>query len=142
MFSTCIHLAHRSDLAGSSQGHEETFVLRFFGMGEQPERFVCFSDLNTLPHSKRNNQTSELQKGSGGTGRNMEWDCQPAHDTQIMPRTSTQPIKSHLGFCLLFLVTWYPFLCLHYKNVGQRQQGKHFSVLVGDHAGDGNHTEG
>lgn len=30
VFSTCIHLAHSSDLAGSSQEHEETFVLRFF----------------------------------------------------------------------------------------------------------------
>lgn len=104
MFSTCIPLAHSSDLAGSSQGREQTFVLSFVGIGEQRERCVCFSDLNTRSHSKRNNETSELQKGSGGTGRKMEWGCQPAHHTQIMPGTSTQPIKSHLGFCLLFLV--------------------------------------
>lgn len=108
-------------------------------MGEQCERFVYFSDLKTLLHSKRNNQTSELQKGSGGTRRKMEWDGQPAHDTQIVPGTSTHPIKSHFGFRLHFLVTWHPLLSLHYKNVGQRQQSK--SVQMGDQAGDGNYTE-
>lgn len=105
------------------------------------ERFVYFSDLNTLLFSKINNQTSELQKGTDGTGRKMEWDCQPAHDTQFLPGTSTEPIKTHLGFCLLFLVMWYPLPSLHCKIVGQRQQSKPFSsVLVADHAEDGNYT--
>lgn len=82
VFSTCIPLAHSSDLAGSSQGCEQTFVLSFLGMGEQRERFVCFLDLTTLSHSKRNNQTSELQKGSGGTGRKISW-----HRTVNQPTT-------------------------------------------------------
>lgn len=55
-------------LAGSRRGCEQTFVLALYCIGEHPERLVCFSDLNTLSCSKRNNQTSKLQKGSEGTG--------------------------------------------------------------------------
>lgn len=114
VFSTRIYLAHSSAPAGSSRGREQTFVLgflhSFLHMGEHPERFVCFSDLNTLSHSKRNNQTSELQKGSGGTSGQIMLHSsgtasQPAHSTPATPGISTQPIQPGLSFCLLSAVT-------------------------------------
>lgn len=136
VFSTHIYLAHSSDPSGSSRGREQTFVLSFVRMGEHLERFVCFSDLNTLSHSKGNNQTSELQKGSGGTSgkvtrHSSSTASQPAHGTQNIPGISTQPIESGLSFCLLFSATWYTLFSLCYKSLALGHQSKHLhSVLV------------
>lgn len=135
VFSTRIYLAHSSDLAGSSQGCEQTFVPHF------PQWVNTLKDLFAFQiwiHSHTQSEIIKLlncrraQREPVGKSLAFEQDCQPAsHGTQHLPGISTQPITSSLSFCLLYAVIQYTLFSLCYKSLVLGHQSKHLcSVLV------------